>query len=225
MFINDDNNRDNYNYPIGERDYLSECETPNIRKYYKLLVHTVKLGHIRTKCITWWLNNWISIIFNISEKTFRGFLLFPKETSNGEICLLLYIEKTGSLCEPVCFPGQFVKTKFHSYYKLLAHNSHSTTLRNTPRNRNRVLRLLKFRDYKRSDRFHPITQLHDGRSTNPIKQKSIEIYACGWFVLGTGASAFRKRLRLSNRSCPPCENHFPITTKKHSIGSSSTCIS
>lgn len=53
MFINDDNNRDNYNYPIGERDYLSECETPNIRKYYKLLVHTVKLGYIRTKCITW----------------------------------------------------------------------------------------------------------------------------------------------------------------------------
>lgn len=34
MFINDDNNRDNRNYPIGERDYLYERETPNVHKYY-----------------------------------------------------------------------------------------------------------------------------------------------------------------------------------------------
>lgn len=42
MFINDDNNRDNCNYPIGERDYLYECETSYIRYKCnnKLLVHS-----------------------------------------------------------------------------------------------------------------------------------------------------------------------------------------
>lgn len=204
------------NYPIrGTRLFIGVWNPPNTRKYYKLLVINTQWNLVdrftRTKCIT--NSGYKYLLYLIFQRENVSYYYFwGKHQTEKYVFYYIYIYIEKPRCaSPYCF--QFVKTKFHSYYKLLAHNSRSTTLRNGEEIGNLVLRLLKFRDYERSDR--PIAQLRDdGRSTNPIKQKSIEIYASGWFVLGTGgASAFRKRLGLSNRSCPPCENHFPITTK------------
>lgn len=146
MFINDDNNRDNRNYPIEERDYLYERETPNVHKY-----HWITCTHSETWFITYERNAshtvtgyLLYLIFQ--RKRFVDSYYFWKKHQRVEICVLLYI---GKLRYALVSPWPVHKNKVLSHYKLLARNSHSATLRNTPRNRSCILRLLKFRDYKR----------------------------------------------------------------------------
>lgn len=116
MFINVDNNRDKcVIIRSGERDYLSECETPNTRKYYKLLVINTQWNLVdrftRTKCIT--NSGYKYLLYLIFQRENVSYYYFwGKHQTEKYVFYYIYIYIEKPRCEPVLFPIRKNKVPF-----------------------------------------------------------------------------------------------------------------